>query len=510
MRQSLFSQEDLKQIAAHGLTEDLVHAQLATFKNGIPFTTLCRPCTPRDGMTVLRDEELPALVDFHNQAAAAGRVSKFVPASGAASRMFQTLLQSYHNEAVSDRNQADLTQFFVHLEQFAFSTALWEILHTHGLDLATCLTQRQYRPILKYLLTPAGLNYANLPKALLPFHRYPDHCRTPLEEHLIEAAAYAQDCKRIARVHFTVALEHETAVKTHLEHIKQRYERTGVRYDITWSCQHPSTDTIAVNPDHTPFRDPQDHLRFRPGGHGALLKNLQDLSADIVFVKNIDNVVPDRLKDVTYTYKKALGGYLVMVQRQIFAYLEQLETGDVDAATFREMCTFAQQKLAITLPETLGHVAAQERCRFLAVQLNRPLRVCGMVRNVGEPGGGPFWTGREPTALSLQIVEASQVDLASAEQRTVLAAATHFNPVDLVCGVRDYRGRPFDLMAFVDPETGFISQKTQAGKPLQALELPGLWNGAMAHWNTIFVEVPLITFNPVKTVLDLLRPEHQP
>jgi hypothetical protein len=229
-----------------------------------------------------------------------------------------------------------------------------------------------------------------------------------------------------------------------------------------------------------------------------------------VFVKNIDNVVPDRLKDVTYTYKKALGGYLVMVQRQIFAYLEQLETGDVDAATFHEMCAFAQQTLAITLPETLGHVAVQERCRFLAVQLNRPLRVCGMVRNVGEPGGGPFWVGREPTALSLQIVEASQVDLTSAEQRTVLAAATHFNPVDLVCGVRDYRGRPFDLMAFVDPETGFVSQKTQAGKPLQALELPGLWNGAMAHWNTIFVEVPLTTFNPVKTVLDLLRPEHQP
>jgi hypothetical protein len=274
--------------------------------------------------------------------------------------------------------------------------------------------------------------------------------------------------------------------------------------------QSPATDTIAVDLDNNPVRDEQGHLLFRPGGHGALLANLQALAADIVFIKNIDNVVPDRLKEVTYRYKRALGGHLVYLQQQMFAYLEHLAAGKVDADVLEEIRTFARQELAIVIPPGLQHAPQHEQIRFLHDQLNRPLRVCGMVRNEGEPGGGPFWVAHPDGSLSRQIVETSQVDTALPEQRALLAASTHFNPVDLVCGVRDYRGQQFDLQRFADPNTGFISHKTYAGRPLKALELPGLWNGAMAYWNTVFVEVPLSTFNPVKIVLDLLRPEHQP
>jgi hypothetical protein len=262
--------------------------------------------------------------------------------------------------------------------------------------------------------------------------------------------------------------------------------------------------------DNTPVRDEQGHLLFRPGGHGALLANLQALAADIVFIKNIDNVVPDRLKDVTYRYKRALGGHLVRLQQHIFAYLEHLAAGKVNAGLLEEIQTFARQELAIVIPPELQQASQHQHIRFLHDRLNRPLRVCGMVRNEGEPGGGPFWVEHPDGSLSRQIVETSQVDTALPEQRALLAASTHFNPVDLVCGVRDYRGQPFDLQRFVDPNTGFISHKTYTGRPLKALDLPGLWNGAMAYWNTVFVEVPLSTFSPVKTVLDLLRPEHQP
>ena len=364
--------------------------------------------------------------------------------------------------------------------------------------------------LLAYLLTPRGLNYANLPKALLQFHRYAGHCRTPLEEHLVEAAAYAQDSQQVARLHVTVAPEHTEAVQAHIEAIRSRYERAGVRYDMSLSTQSPATDTIAVDLENTPFRDEHGQLLFRPGGHGALLANLEALAADIVFIKNIDNVLPDHLKETTYGYKRALGGHLVALQQQIFLYLKKLASGAVDAALLHEIWAFAQQQLSMTMPQGGLHTPQHEQIRLLFDRLNRPLRVCGMVRNAGEPGGGPFWVEHTDGSMSLQIVEASQVDTASPEQRAIFAASTHFNPVDIVCGVRDYRGQPFHLTQFVDPDTGFISRKTYAGRTLKALELPGLWNGAMAHWNTVFVEVPLSTFSPVKTVLDLLRPEHQP
>jgi hypothetical protein len=453
---------------------------------------------------------MAALEALYEPAVAAGRVTKFVPASGAATRMFQALLAVYEQKApVDNKNHHDVLQFASNIHRFAFYDDLQAFIGQHGCTIETLIRRGQYAELLGYLLTPAGLNYANLPKALLQFHRYTDHCRTPLEEHLVEAAVYAQDRHQVARVHITVTPAHEEAVQAHIEAIRSRYECAGVTYDLTLSVQSPATDTIAVDSDNNPFRDEQGHLLFRPGGHGALLANLQALEADIVFVKNIDNVVPDCLKETTYRYKRVLGGHLVALQQQIFSYLERLTAGEADAALLREIWTFARQQLAIMPPAGLQHTPQHEHVRFLLERLNRPLRVCGMVQNAGEPGGGPFWVQYADGSLSLQIVEASQVNTASPEQRAIFAASTHFNPVDLVCGVRDYRGRPFDLTQFVDPDTAFISQKTYAGRALKALELPGLWNGAMARWNTVFVEVPLSTFSPVKTVFDLLRPEHQ-
>jgi hypothetical protein len=506
-----FSREDIHQIITRGQTPEPVLSQIEIFKRGIPYTTLHRPCTVDDGITVLQQSDIEALESLYAQAVSAGRVTKFVPASGAATRMFQALL-SYceHTEATGSQNDQDVLQFINNIQRFAFYDDLQAAVYRYGGKVETYLAQGQYAELLAYLLTSQGLNYANLPKILLKFHRYGDHCRTPLEEHLVEAAAYAQDRHRVARLHVTVTPEHAEAVQAHIDASRRRYERTGVRYEITLSVQSPATDTIAVDLDNNPFRDAQGHLLFRPGGHGALLANLQALAADIVFIKNIDNVVPDHLREVTYRYKRALGGYLVHLQQQMFAYLEYLAAGRVDAERLEEIRTFAHRELAIVVPLELQHAPQHAQSRFLHERLHRPLRVCGMVQNEGEPGGGPFWVEHPDGSLSRQIVETSQVDTASPEQRALLAASTHFNPVDLVCGVRDYRGQPFDLQRFADPNTGFISHKTYAGRPLKAFELPGLWNGAMAYWNTVFVEVPLSTFSPVKTVLDLLRPEHQP
>jgi hypothetical protein len=506
-----FSKQDMQQILAQGHTLETILEHIAIFKQGVAFTTLHSPCTAGDGITVLFERDLEQLAALYSEPATSGRVTKFVPASGAATRMFQSLLA--YGECEDDTDNAacqDVQRFVEHLQDFAFYDDLQSVMSKDGYAIITLSTRRQYQDLCNYLLKPQGLNYANLPKALLQFHRYPDHCRTPIEEHLVEAAAYAQDRQHVARVHLTVTPAHAEAVQTHINAIRSRYEHTGVRYEITLSTQSPATDTIAVDLENQPFRDQDGHLLFRPGGHGALLANLQALDADIVFVKNIDNVVPDHLKETTYRYKRALGGYLVTLQNQLFAYLDQLASGAVDEALLGEMWTFAGQQLAIVAPAGLTHQPLHDQIRLLMERFNRPLRVCGMVRNAGEPGGGPFWVTQADGTLSLQIVETSQVDMASPEQRAILAASTHFSPVDLVCGVRDYRGRPFNLAQFTDPTTAFISQKTYTGRPLKALELPGLWNGAMAHWNTVFVEVPLCTFIPVKTVFDLLRSAHQP
>jgi hypothetical protein len=379
-----------------------------------------------------------------------------------------------------------------------------------GLHPENCLEKGQYQDILSYLLTSKGLDAAAQPKGLIPFHSYPEGARTPFEEHLVEAKHYVADRNRTAHIHFTISPEHEKRVTEHLEAVCPHHEQSDTRFDLAFSFQKPSTDTIAVNMENQPFRDKDGRLVFRPGGHGALLVNLDALKGDIIFIKNIDNVVPDRLKQETYIWKKVLGGYLVALQQEIFSRTDRLAAGDADEGFVQESMDFLRYRVSYRPPEGFETASLDAKVAFLISRFNRPVRVCGMVRNEGEPGGGPFWIRDRNGGQSAQIVESAQVDMASEEQKAVWHSSTHFNPVDLVCGVRDYLGHPFDLLPFRDPDTGYISAKSKDGRDLKALELPGLWNGAMADWNTAFIEVPLITFNPVKTVLDLLRPEHQP
>ena len=518
----IFDEEDIKQIKDRGMTPEKVLSQIEKFKKGFPYSKLQRPCTVGDGITVLHQNDLEKLGEIYSQSAESGRAMKFVPASGAASRMFKLLLSfrsrydridEKHITAGAEDNDPDsksFLQFIRGIKKFAFYGDLKSAMSRDGLDTEAFISKGQYKNILEYILTSKGLNFADLPKGLIKFHLYPDYARTPFEEHLLEAAVYVQGKKVNIRIHFPVSPEHETTIKDYIKGILYRYEKAQIKYELIFSTQKRSTDTIAVGMDNKPFRDRDGRLLFRPGGHGALIENLGDLKGDMVFIKNIDNVVTDRLKRETYTYKKALGGYLVELQNKSFRYLQRLSSKDLDGQLLKQIFEFARYQLSIIPPEGLERRSKDEKINFLIYKLNRPLRVCGIVKNEGEPGGGPFWVEHADKGVSLQIVESSQVDLKSAEQRDIWESSTHFNPVDLVCGVRDYSGRHFYLINFIDPDTGFISIKSKEGRELKALELPGLWNGAMANWNTVFVEVPIITFNPVKTVLDLLRREHQP
>lgn len=354
----------------------------------------------------------------------------------------------------------------------------------------------------------SGLNYGALPKGLLRFHSYPDGKRTPMQEHLVEGALYAANTSKIVNIHFTVSKEHRLLFEKHLNESIQAFEKSfGVNYKVSFSEQKQSTDTIAADENNQPFRD-KEELVFRPGGHGALIENLNDLDGDVIFIKNIDNVVPDSLKDVTVTYKKVIAGTLITLQEQSFAYLKEMEKGLTSEDKLVEIAQFCEQKLNNQHTD-FGSLSAEDKKSYLFNKLNRPMRVCGMVKNVGEPGGGPFLTVNADGTISPQILESSQIDLKNPADKQKMEQSTHFNPVDLVCGVTNYRGVKFDLVKYVDKNTGFISLKSKSGKELKALELPGLWNGAMSNWNTIFVEVPIETFNPVKTVNDLLRPQHQ-
>ena len=495
------------------MTPEQVSSQLETFRKGFSYVRLIRPCTVGDGIEVLQKGDLARLNETFSVAALAGRVMKFVPASGAATRMFKSLIAFQDRHIQMDENEPDhasTLEFIKGIKKFAFYDDLKSAMSRDGLDTDDLMAKGEYGPILDYVLSSKGLDLAQIPKGLITFHRYPETSRTAFEEQLVEATGYTTDEKGLARVHFTVSPEDETSIKTHLKRIIDHYEKSGVKFDVTFSVQKPSTDTVAAEVDNRPFRGRDGRLVFRPGGHGALLENLNALKGDLVFIKNIDNVVPDRLKQETIIYKKALGGCLIELQKEIFVCLERSSARDLEDGTIEEMFAFIRDRLCITPPEGVEQGTREEKIDYLVSRLNRPLRVCGMVKNEGEPGGGPFWVEHADRSSSIQIVESSQVDMASAQQKGVWDSSTHFNPVDLVCGVRDYKGQPFDLSKFVDPSTGFISLKSKEGKELKALELPGLWNGSMAYWNTVFVQVPIITFNPVKTVLDLLRREHQP
>ncbi|MBN2333109.1 MAG: DUF4301 family protein [Deltaproteobacteria bacterium] len=516
-----FSEADRRQIEQHGLDVQVVARQLEIFSRGISPVRLDRPCTVGDGMVVLQEQELIRLSGIYDEAALAGRAMKFVPASGAATRMFKTLLSCYESylkpgsEPMSldaftdDQGCLDVLRMKEHCGKFPFADDLRAVVAADGLDVGTLVADGRCDLLMGYLLTEKGLNYSALPKGLIAFHRYDDHVRTPFAEHLVEAAMLTRDREGMVHIHFTISPEHRQLFETYFKQACAGLDGGEIRFEVTFSTQKPSTDTIAVDADNAPFRDAAGRLVFRPGGHGALLTNLNDLQGDIVFIKNIDNVVPDRLKPKICLYEKVLGGYLVELQQQIFHYLECLSAADIGEPLLDEIADFGRRHLFIDLSAEGRQLSTDEVAAFWQDRLNRPLRVCGMVRNQGEPGGGPFWvSGRE--GCSRQIVESAQVDMASEGQSKIWRASTHFNPVDLVCGVRDYRGQLFNLLEFSDPDTGFIASKSKDGKDLKALEHPGLWNGAMAGWNSVFVEVPASTFNPVKTVFDLLRPEHQP
>lgn len=465
----------------HGLTPAALETQLKNFREGFPFLPVTRAASCGDGIRVLDAAGIEQAAARYDRAKESLRVVKFVPASGAATRMFKDLFEFVRE----GRRTAVVGELLANRRRFAFWPELRTIICDDADELRTVEN-----------IVAEGLRYGETPKGLVSFHRYGDEVRKAVEEHLVEGAQYAAAGGEV-KIHFTVSPEHLTRFEALLAEKIPGYEsRFGVKYRISFSVQDPSTDTLAVNPDCTPFRRADGRLLFRPAGHGALIGNLGKIDADIVFVKNIDNVTTDARRGDTVLYKKALAGVLLALQERIFEYLMALE---VPGAELEPIAAFIENELCVKLPKDYGTA-------LLRQVLDRPIRVCGMVRNEGEPGGGPFWVTGADGLETLQIAESNQI---APEKRELMRLATHFNPVDLVCSFRTSKGGRFDLQEFVDPATGFISRKSDGGRELLAQELPGLWNGAMARWNTVFVEVPITTFSPVKVVTDLLRPEHQ-
>jgi len=505
-----FTVQDQEQIRAQGISPEQIDRQIQYFIDGFPYLNVIKAATIGDGMIRVPDEQLPAYIRQYDEAAHERSIVKFVPASGAATRMFKSLFAG-----LDGKFDKATDEFFARLPDFAFYNSLRKVLSMSGVDLDAAVADglsdtATRQTVLHYLLSQDGLDYGSLPKGLLKFHRYTDGARTPAEEHLVEGAAYANSDGEV-QLHFTVSPEHRDRFTKLVNETKEAYEAwLGVRFDVSFSEQKKATDTISVNTDNSPFRNADGTLLFRPAGHGALIENLNDIDADIVFIKNIDNVVPDAIKETTVTYKKVLAAVLLDAQQQIARMQALLEAGDVSDGYLAEADELLRRTLFILPPAEYSNWSKAEKIRYIAEKLDRPTRVCGMVRNVGEPGGGPFWARNADGSVSLQVVESAQIDLTDPAQKAIFDEATHFNPVDLVCGLKDRHGKKYDLPHYRDPLTGFITAKSKDGHDLKAQELPGLWNGAMADWNTIFVEVPLITFNPVKTVNDLLRAEHQP
>lgn len=507
----MLTKKDLRQIKEHGLKVDTVVKQLETFQRGIPPAHIVTAASVGNGIEVIQKNDQNKLVDLYEKEKESLEVVKFVPASGAATRMFKFLHEFLNDfdpkeESLSKylkrKDNDALNTFFNSLKEFPFVNEVRKKIRENYPEYKKSNKGQRCFYFVSTLLESQGLNFSNLPKGLIPFHKYKKYYTTAFEEQLYEAAFYAAT-RGEAHLHFTFSEKHVPYFKEEFESIKNRVtKKTKTEFHISYSFQKKETDTIAVNTNNKPFRDADENLIFRPSGHGALLENLNDVDADIVFVKNIDNVVAEDYVEEMAFYKKVLAGKLLWLQNKIFTYLEKLEPEDVDVALLKEVKSFLWNELSIKdIPE--------ERTQLMYI-LVRPLRVCGVVKNTGAPGGGPFWVKNEYGNTSLQIVEMSQIDTSDPHQRAIVNEATHFNPVDIVCGVRDCNGEAFDLKKYSDPHSGFITDKSIDGKPLKALELPGLWNGAMAKWNTAFVEVPLKTFNPVKTVNDLLKPAHRP
>jgi hypothetical protein len=508
----MLSREDEIQIDKRGSESATVKKQIENFKKGFPYLTVDEAATVGRGIILLDEGHVIENGDNYTRKIEEGIIPvKFVPASGAASRMFKALFEALEDcqkdedPSVALAKNSAAREFLVNKEKFAFFNDLKILIDKHK-------ENKRCKYWIDYLLNDKGLNYGSLPKGMLKFHKYDNGERTPFEEHLAEGARYGKDNQNVVRIHFTVSPEHLNGFRSLLESVREKYEHDlEASFDVSFSIQKPSTDTIAVDMENEPFRESDGSLLFRPGGHGALIENLNDLDADIIFIKNIDNVVPDRLKQVTVDYKKALAGILLKYQEKIFRYQKQLNERDsvsLESGFLAEAANFLENTLNVKPPGSQYYTEKEELLYYLKEKYNRPLRVCGMVKNQGEPGGGPFWARNADGTVSLQIVESTQIDPDNTQQQSILKHATHFNPVDLVCGIKNYRKEKFDLTKYTDPATGFISPKSKDGRDLKAQELPGLWNGAMSDWNTLFVEVPVETFNPVKTVLDLLREQH--
>jgi hypothetical protein len=504
------------------ISPDEVINQINTFEKGIPFIKLVRPCTIGDGIKVIQKKNHKDYIEKFAHALNGGRVIKFVPASGAATRMFKKLLSIIarfekvdFNELTELARKGDedckaTLEFFNNLQRFAFYDELRKKTEENGNKLDDFITDKNISELIQLVAESDGLNYANLPKGCIFFHSYPDGARTAFEEHLVEAMNYSAGNDKVAKVHFTISPEHEKEIKKLINSILKKYQTKGWKFDISFSFQSPATDTISVTMDNQPFRDENGKILFRPGGHGALLKNLDDLKVDIISIKNIDNIVPDHLKGETYTYKKILGGYLIELQEKVFSFLNKQKKNLDDVKLIDDTIKFIKDEFESDLLTKLKEKTVREKSKFLFDFLNRPIRVCGMVKNEGHPGGGPFWVESENSEITKQVVETTQIDNSDENQLKILNQATHFSPVDLACGVKDYKGNNFQLNNYSNPATGLIVKKSKDGRELKALELPGLWNGGMYNWLSVFVEVPKITFNPVKEINDLLKPEHQP
>lgn len=508
----MFTEKDQQQIFNHDLRIDQVEFQIEKFVSGFPPSDLVKPALREDGIIKLKDEEIGEYIEKYESNLDSLEIVKFVPASGAASRMFKNLfgfMDTYKNteedyeSLIAKQGKGSMHAFFKDIENFAFFEKLKAQFKNESLE--ETLLKRGYVEILGKLLSSEGLNYGSLPKGLLQFHKHGDTSRTPVEEHMVEGAQYAKNTDGKVHIHFTVSPEHQSKFEEHIAEITPEYESLfGIKIEVSYSQQKTSTDTIAVDKSNQPFRNADGSLLFRPAGHGALLANLNEIDADIIFLKNIDNVVPDKLKAETITYKKVIAGVMIKYQERIKEEALALEKG---ASTDSGLNLL--NELGLMPGSFFDEMNEDEKRKFLIEKMKRPLRICGMVKNDGDTGGGPFWVKTEDGSVSLQVVETAQIDLTNADQKEIFHKASHFNPVDVVCSLKDYEGNKLDLMKFRDLNTSFISEKSKDGKDLRAMELPGLWNGSMADWNTVFVEVPLITFNPVKSVTDLLEAEHQ-
>lgn len=494
--------------------------QLEIFSRGIPFADIVKPCRIDDGIFVIDKAKYEELTEYHKQAALSGRLTKFVPASGAATRMF-SYLQSYLNssdritltklkeDAESDSSARSVSEFIYNIKRFAFFNELKEAMKSDKIDPASLSDKDDISKIIKKVLEPDGLNYSFYPKGAILFHKFKEAARTAFEEHLYEAVELVKDQAGTVKIHFTISEEHTNLFLKIISKAINDCIAKDIFIKSTFSYQKKSTNTISVNLDNELFLDENRQLVFRPGGHGALIENLNDLSGDIVLIKNIDNILPSTKNKKSVMYVKIMVGFLISIQKELFSYLRLLEQRKINDSLVSEIKQFASNYFSVQFHNDFDKLITEMKASYLFDKLNRPIRVCGVVKNEGHQGGGPFWVKNSKNEVSLQIVEESQIDKNVPAQLKILKESTHFNPVDIVCAVRDYKGKNFNLKNYVDPNTGLITNKTHEGKPLKALELPGLWNGSMAEWNTVFVEIPPETFNPVKEINDLLKPAHQ-